>query len=164
MREEIIGNARLILGDCREILPTLSGVDAVITSPPYDQQRQYGLKQFDWQQTVCGALSRIASPNAQVLVNLGVVHKNGEVVRYWDALIGQMQECGWRLFGWYVWDQLSGLPGDWHGRLAPSFEFVFHFNRNAGIVNKTKRTLGGMQHGPNMKAADGTAATKTHDG
>ena len=35
MREEIIGDARLILGDCREILPTLSGVDAVVTDPPY---------------------------------------------------------------------------------------------------------------------------------
>lgn len=35
MREEIIGNARLILGDCREILPTLPHVDAVITDPPY---------------------------------------------------------------------------------------------------------------------------------
>ena len=36
MREEIIGNARLILGDCRDVLPTLSGVDAVvITNPPY---------------------------------------------------------------------------------------------------------------------------------
>lgn len=34
-REEIIGNARLILGDCREILPTLPKVDAVITDPPY---------------------------------------------------------------------------------------------------------------------------------
>lgn len=34
-REEIIGNARLILGDCREILPTLGKVDAVITDPPY---------------------------------------------------------------------------------------------------------------------------------
>lgn len=35
VREEIIGNARLILGDCREVLPTLSGVDAVVTDPPY---------------------------------------------------------------------------------------------------------------------------------
>jgi DNA modification methylase len=30
-----IGNARLALGDCREILPTLPKVDAVITDPPY---------------------------------------------------------------------------------------------------------------------------------
>jgi DNA modification methylase len=32
---EIIGNATLYLGDCREILPTLPKVDAVITDPPY---------------------------------------------------------------------------------------------------------------------------------
>jgi DNA modification methylase len=35
MREEIIGRARLILGDCRDILPTLGKVDAVVTDPPY---------------------------------------------------------------------------------------------------------------------------------
>lgn len=34
-REEIIGNARLILGDCREFLPRLGKVDAVVTDPPY---------------------------------------------------------------------------------------------------------------------------------
>jgi site-specific DNA-methyltransferase (adenine-specific) len=31
----IIGDARLYLGDCREILPTLGRVDAVVTDPPY---------------------------------------------------------------------------------------------------------------------------------
>ena len=31
----VIGNAELWHGDCREILPTLSRVDAVITDPPY---------------------------------------------------------------------------------------------------------------------------------
>ena len=33
---KIIGNATLYLGDCREILPTLQKVDAVITDPPWD--------------------------------------------------------------------------------------------------------------------------------
>lgn len=31
----IIGGARLYLGDCREILPALGPVDAVVTDPPY---------------------------------------------------------------------------------------------------------------------------------
>jgi DNA modification methylase len=31
----IIGRARLYLGDCRDILPTLGKVDAVVTDPPY---------------------------------------------------------------------------------------------------------------------------------
>jgi len=34
-RVEHIGSATLILGDCREILPTLGPVDAVVTDPPY---------------------------------------------------------------------------------------------------------------------------------
>ena len=34
-RIEVIGNATLYLGDCRDILPMLPKVDAVITDPPY---------------------------------------------------------------------------------------------------------------------------------
>ena len=34
MREEIIGDARLILGDCRDVLPTITA-DAIVTDPPY---------------------------------------------------------------------------------------------------------------------------------
>ena len=38
---EKIGDATLYLGDCLEILPTLSNIDAVITDPPY------GIKRFE---------------------------------------------------------------------------------------------------------------------
>lgn len=34
----VIGNATLYLGDCREILPGLGKVDAVITDPPYGER------------------------------------------------------------------------------------------------------------------------------
>jgi DNA modification methylase len=34
-REEVIGDCRLLLGDCLEILPLLGKVDAVVTDPPY---------------------------------------------------------------------------------------------------------------------------------
>lgn len=34
-REEIIGDCRLILGDCLEVMPMLDKFDAVITDPPY---------------------------------------------------------------------------------------------------------------------------------
>ncbi len=40
---ETIGNATLYLGDCRDILPTLGKVDAVVTDPPY-----YGVKDDEW--------------------------------------------------------------------------------------------------------------------
>jgi len=35
VRTEIIGDSTLYLGDCRDILPTLGKVDAVVTDPPY---------------------------------------------------------------------------------------------------------------------------------
>jgi len=37
-RIETIGDCTLYLGDCREILPTLPNVDAVVTDPPYGMQ------------------------------------------------------------------------------------------------------------------------------
>ena len=41
-RTEIIGDARLILGDCLEVLPTLGKVDAVVTDPPYGNSNHEG--------------------------------------------------------------------------------------------------------------------------
>ena len=35
LREERIGNQRLILGDCLQVMPTLGRFDAVVTDPPY---------------------------------------------------------------------------------------------------------------------------------
>lgn len=42
-REEIIGNARLILGDCREVAVT-AGADAVLSDPPYGISYQHGAR------------------------------------------------------------------------------------------------------------------------
>lgn len=161
-REEILGDGqvRLILGDCREVLPTLGKVDAVVTSPPYGQQRDYGQKIGDWRALVSGALAGIQDGgNTQLFVNLGLIHRDGEVVTYWEPFIGDMRSAGWRFFGWYVWDQGPGLPGDWAGRLAPAHEFIFHFNRTSRKPNKiVPCTHGGRSRGTKsgLRAVDGT--------
>ena len=164
-KEVVIGDCRLLLGDCLDILPTLGKVDAVVTSPPYAQQRDYGQKIGNWRALVSTAMQRTpAHETTQVLVNLGLVHRDGEVVPYWQDLIDDMRLAGWRHFGWYVWDQGSGMAGDFQGRLAPSHEFVFHFNREARRPNKTKPTLGGRRHSGNTRGKDGTSKAKSHDG
>jgi len=38
LKEERIGNQRLLLGDCLAIMPTLGRFDAVVTDPPYGQK------------------------------------------------------------------------------------------------------------------------------
>jgi len=41
-KEELADGVTLYLGDCLAVLPTLGKVDAVVTSPPYDDLRAYG--------------------------------------------------------------------------------------------------------------------------
>lgn len=41
MRREVIGNAELYLGDCRDLLPQLESVHAVVTDPPFGIGFQY---------------------------------------------------------------------------------------------------------------------------
>jgi len=44
-----IGRARLALGDCRDVLPTLGKVDAVVTDVPYAiSQESSGLRELDY--------------------------------------------------------------------------------------------------------------------
>lgn len=44
-REEIIGDARLILGDCREVFSDIDGADHVISDPPYEDELHTGAKE-----------------------------------------------------------------------------------------------------------------------
>lgn len=49
-RCEVIGNATLYLGDCRDVLPALGRVDAVVTDPPYgiNAARDRNSQQWGW--------------------------------------------------------------------------------------------------------------------
>ena len=141
----LIGKHRLICGDAADpavIAALMRGetADLCITSPPYGQQRDYASGGIgDWDTLMRGvfvAARAALHDDAQLLVNLGLVHDDNEVQTYWDGWTTWMRAQGWRRFGWYVWDQGPGLPGDWRGRLAPSFEFVFHFNRSNRKPNK----------------------------
>ena len=138
-----IGPHRLICGDAtdRDVVAALMQGDLsrlCFTSPPYGNQRDYtsgGIS--DWDGLMRGVFTHLPmAGDGQLLVNLGLIHRDNEVIPYWDAWLGWMRQQGWRRFAWYVWDQGPGMPGDWQGRLAPSFEFVFHFNRESRKPNK----------------------------
>lgn len=174
-RLELKSRHRLICGDSTSIGvvdAVMQGqqADLVFTSPPYAQQRDYGAakeKVSDWDALMHGVFSTVpAKTGAQVLVNLGLVHRDGEWLPYWQTWVEWMREAGWRRFGWYVWDQGPGLPGDWNGRLAPSHEFIFHFNRHPRKPNKTVESKHGGKTigGGGLRGKDGVVKEKTGAG
>jgi ParB-like chromosome segregation protein Spo0J len=170
----LVGDHRLLCGDSTDssvVARVMRSERAalVFTSPPYGNQRDYTTGGVgDWDVLMRGVFAALpVADSAQVLVNLGLVHRDNEWQPYWQAWLDWMREHGWRRFGLYIWDQGPGLPGDWNGRLAPAFEFVFHFNRKArkptkivpckwaGHVNDTH---GGIRH------KDGHVGEWTHAG
>jgi DNA modification methylase len=87
--------------------------DLCFTSPPYGQQRDYESGIKDWLGLMQGVFSNLQmAEDGQVLVNLGLIHREGEWLPYWDPWIEWMRKRGWRRFAWYVWDQGPGMPGD----------------------------------------------------
>ena len=137
-----LGPHRLICGDAADpnvVSDLMADEQSALcfTSPPYGSQRDYTQGIGDWDGLMRGVFANLPmAGDGQVLVNLGLIHRDNEVIPYWDAWLAWMRTQGWRRFAWYVWDQGPGMPGDWNGRLAPAFEFIFHFNRESRRPNK----------------------------
>jgi DNA modification methylase len=171
----LLGDHRLLCGDNTDraaVAHVMAGERAALlfTSPPYGSQRSYTTGGIaDWDALMRGAFQHAGNALAtdgQILVNLGLTHRDNEWHPYWQGWIEWMRTIGWRRFGWYVWDQGPGLPGDWNGRLAPSFEFLFHFNRQARQANKIVpcKWAGDPLLMSGLRRADGTMSGNSHEG
>jgi DNA modification methylase len=109
----IIGNATLYLGDCRDILPTLGKVDAVVTDPPYGigeaggnavkrQRKVGGNSKALADQRVYDALDWDNEPISSALIEMVCAAGNWQVIfggNYYDC---PPTSC------WLVWDKDNG--------------------------------------------------------
>jgi hypothetical protein len=90
----LLGRHRLMVGDSTSIdavnkLMNGQKADMVFTSPPYGQQRDYKNGVItDWDKLMQEVFSIIpVKHNAQILVNLGMIHKECEWIPYWENFI-----------------------------------------------------------------------------
>jgi DNA modification methylase len=140
----IIGDAQLYLGDCREILPTLGRVDAVVTDPPY------GIGEH-------GGKERLAAGRKSIRVfeNLGW-DKQRPDKSVFDLMRDTSQHqviWGANYFsdylppsmGWLYWDKKMG--GDFSdGELAYTSEWqalksFSHYNKMSGRLHPAEKPV-----------------------
>ena len=138
----------IYLGDSRDLVPLVRGVDTVVTSPPYSQQRRYGADEpFDWDGVVPAVMAGVVGePGCQMLINLGQVWRNGELCEYWHTMDAALRDHGWRKAAQYVWDKTCGIPGTYDGRLWNTHEWVFQwYQQRREAVRWWPTTNGGQQ-------------------
>lgn len=104
VRIETIGAATLYLGDCREILPSLGKLDAVVSDPPYGQRQNTNVTQ-------AGGIRSVTPPGcgSRAIGNVQRVRSAGRG----DGTPGNLHSTGMAV----VWPK--GIMGD-DGPLDPS--------------------------------------------
>jgi site-specific DNA-methyltransferase (adenine-specific) len=155
LRVEHIGDATLYLGDCREILPTLGKVDAVVTDPPYlvsqggfasnlqleggfgGWMRDYGnggdivrceIGFDEWFAVVFAALED--SSQAYFMTN----------GRNLAAMQRAAENAGFRLHTVLVWDKRAALPNKYYQNVTEFALFMFK-GRARTINNPASKNL-----------------------
>ena len=120
-RVEHIGRARLYLGDCLDVLPTLERFDACVTDPPYGIKQDKGFDGFDGFGGFGPPIARRqyegewdqARPSADVLA-LVVGAGNRSIIwggQYFADLLPAQGK-------WLWWDKLQTMPTFGDGELA----------------------------------------------
>lgn len=156
----IIGNATLYLGDCRDILPTLGNVDAVVTSPPYDDLRDYG---EGFRGVDCLDIISLTAPllcEGGVMVwNVADATKNGSETGSSFRQALHAMSCGLNLHDTMIYLRENvNFPED--VRYFSGFEYMFVFSNGKPktfnpIKDRRNKWSGTVMHGTDRQP-DGT--------
>lgn len=129
---------KLIQGDCREVLKTLSdnSIDLVFTSPPYADSRSAtygGIKPdeyVEWFLPIASELLRVLKPTGTFVLNIKEKVVNGERHTYVIELILAMRKQGWLWTEEFIWHKKNSYPGKWPNRFRDSWERLLQFNKS----------------------------------
>lgn len=120
-RTEVIGEATLYLGDCREILPTLGQVDACVTDPPYgigaaNGQRGGGTdasgRYKRRPKAYAGSWDK-ERPDPAVFATL-LEHSGQQIIWGGNYFADVLPQSG----RWLFWDKLNSMPSYSDGEMA----------------------------------------------
>lgn len=118
MRLERIGDATLYLGDCRDILPTLGKVDAVVTDPPYGNNYSTGYRKSFVRSSTRINGDTLTAPLLNDAAELTAPLLNDAAFVYWFAapdrldMVLPIMRKRWSVVNVLVWDKGNCSAGD----------------------------------------------------
>jgi DNA modification methylase len=122
-------------GDCIDVMRSLpaESVDAVITSPPYAQQRKAtygGVPEADypaWTVAWMAEARRLLKPNGSVVINIRPHVRNGQISDYTLRTRLALREAGWAEIEELIWHKKGGAPLGAVNRPRRSWESLHWF-------------------------------------
>ena len=125
----VSGDVTLYLGDCLDVLPRLEAgsVDAVVTSPPYDNLREYGGNKFDFY-PIADKLKTVISIGGVIVWIVGDQTINGsESGTSFRQALYFMDNCKLNLHDTMIYMK-SGSPYPGNNRYKNVFEYMYVFS------------------------------------
>ena len=163
-RKEQIGGATLYLGDCLEILPTLGNVDAVVTSPPYDNLRKYGGHAPVDTFAAITEISNCLSRGGVCMWNVKDETRDGSETGTSFRQALHAMDSGLNLHDTMIYVR-RGVTFPDANRYLPAFEYMFIFSNGSprhfnGIKDRRNRYAGTVIHGTDRQSDGSLAARK----
>ena len=156
--------------DCRELMKRMepNSVDLVVTSPPYDDLREYN-NSSSWNMEVfkdiANGLYRVMKDGGVVVWVVNDCTKDGSesLNSFREALY--FNEIGFNLNDTMIWNKPNPLPQVKQPRYTQCFEYMFVFSKGVPktfnpIQIKTKSS-GQVRNGPIRQISKGQAVRKT---
>ena len=121
---------KLYHGDCLEIMPELEPVDLVVTSPPYDDLREYGGYVFNFYKTAFLLRNLLVTGGVIVWV-VGDATINGSETGTSARQKLFFKAIGLNIHDTMIYEKENYMPVQLAGnRYANSFEYMFVFSKN----------------------------------
>ena len=134
----------LLLGDCAEKLKEIpdASIDLVVTSPPYDNMREYKGYSFDFEK-ISGELCRVIKTGGVIVWVVGDATIKGSETGTSFRQALYFQSLGLNIHDTMIWNkQAFSAVGALKTRYAPVFEFMFILSKkNPKVFNAIKDRL-----------------------
>jgi len=153
---------KILQGDCLEVMKTLedNSIDLTVTSPPYDNLRDYKGYTFDFE-GIAKELYRITKEGGVVVWVVGDATIKGSETGTSFKQALYFKEIGFNLHDTMIWNKGGfSAVGSLQNRYAPVFEYMFvlskGFPKTFNPIKDRKTKHGGKKASGTIRQADGT--------